>query len=109
MENNIVKVSLWGQTVGEIYWDEKRKQSCFSFSSDFIDKGMDIAPLTASIHNPLLARGEVYLGNKKDLYKGPSFLFFRCFSFMALTHLLFLIIHEFGTRIRQFSELRNTR
>ena len=75
MENNIVKVSLWGQTVGEIYWDEKRKQSCFSFSSDFIDKGMDIAPLTASIHNPLLARGEVYLGNKKDLYKGlPEFL-----------------------------------
>ena len=27
MENNIVRVSLWGQTVGEIYWDEKRKQS----------------------------------------------------------------------------------
>ena len=75
MENNIVKVSLWGQTVGEIYWDEKRKQSCFSFSSDFVDKGLDIAPLTASIHNPLLARGEVYLGNKKDLYKGlPEFL-----------------------------------
>jgi serine/threonine-protein kinase HipA len=75
MENNIVKVSLWGQTVGEIYWDEKRRQSCFSFSSDFIIKGLDIAPLTASIHNPLLARGEVYLGNKKDLYKGlPEFL-----------------------------------
>ena len=30
MENNIVKVSLWGQTVGEIYWDEKRKQSCLT-------------------------------------------------------------------------------
>ena len=75
MENNIVKVSLWGQTVGEIYWDEKRKQSCFSFSGDFIAKGLDLAPLTASIHNPLLARGEVYLGNKKDLYKGlPEFL-----------------------------------
>ena len=75
MENNIVKVSLWGQTVGEIYWDEKRKQSCFSFSIDFVSKGLDIAPLTASIHNPLLARGEVYLGNKKDLYKGlPEFL-----------------------------------
>ena len=27
MENNIVKVSLWGQTVGEIYWDEKRKRN----------------------------------------------------------------------------------
>ncbi len=75
MENNIVKVSLWGQTVGEIYWDEKRKQSCFSFSSEFVAKGLDIAPFTASIHNPLLARGEVYLGNKKDLYKGlPEFL-----------------------------------
>ncbi len=75
MENNIVKVSLWGQTVGEIYWDEKRKQSCFSFSSDFVAKSLDIAPLTASIHNPLLAQGEVYLGNKKDLYKGlPEFL-----------------------------------
>jgi len=75
MENNIVRVSLWGQTVGEIYWDEKRKQSCFSFSNDFVAKGLDIAPLTASIHNPLLAQGEVYLGNKKDLYKGlPEFL-----------------------------------
>ncbi len=33
MENNIVKVSLWGQTVGEIYWDEKRNQSCFLANS----------------------------------------------------------------------------
>ena len=75
MENNIVKVCLWGQTVGEIYWDERRKQSCFSFSKDFVSKGIDIAPLTASIYNPLLAQGEVYLGNKKELYKGlPEFL-----------------------------------
>ncbi len=75
MENNIVKVCLWGQTVGEIYWDEKRKLSCFSFDSDFISGNLDIAPLTASIHTPLLAQGEVYLGNRDKLYKGlPEFL-----------------------------------
>lgn len=75
MENNIVKVSLWGQTVGELYWDEKRKQACFSYSSDFVSKGLDVAPFTASIHNPLLAKGAVYLGNKTGIYKGlPEFL-----------------------------------
>ena len=52
MQNNIVKVVIWGKEVGSLFWDERRKRSVFSYHSDFIKGGLDIAPLSASIQNP---------------------------------------------------------
>ena len=49
---NVVLVKIWGRPVGTIMWDFYRKRSVFSYDKDFIRQGVDIAPLTASIHNP---------------------------------------------------------
>ena len=50
MINNVLKVMLWGDEVGKIYWDENRKTSIFNYNPEFVRKGLDIAPFTASIY-----------------------------------------------------------
>ena len=75
MKNNIVKVTLWGQNVGELYWDAHDQCAYFNYFPEFIARGLDIAPLTASITKPALRHGEVNKGNKDRLYQGlPEFL-----------------------------------
>ena len=49
---NVVLVKIWGKPVGTIMWDPQRKRAIFSYDKEFISRGVDIAPLTASIHNP---------------------------------------------------------
>lgn len=63
MQNNIVKVVIWGKEVGSLFWDERRKRSVFSYHPDFMKGGLDIAPLSASIRNPR---------NKLPLYGMPN-------------------------------------
>ena len=50
MDNNI-KVTIWGKEVGRLTWDASRKRSIFEYASSFLKGGLDIAPLTASIHD----------------------------------------------------------
>lgn len=63
MQNNIVKVVIWGKEVGSLFWDERRKRSVFSYHPDFVKGNLDIAPLSASIRNPR---------NKLPLYGMPN-------------------------------------
>ena len=49
MENNIVNVMLWGEEVGKLYWDERNRRAIFNYHPDFVKKGLEIAPLTASV------------------------------------------------------------
>ncbi|MBR6370577.1 MAG: type II toxin-antitoxin system HipA family toxin [Bacteroidaceae bacterium] len=71
---NVVLVKIWGRPVGTIMWDFGRKRAIFSYDKDFIREGMDIAPLTASIHNPryrLPFMGEA----DRDIFSGlPAFI-----------------------------------
>jgi hypothetical protein len=70
-----VKVTLWGRNVGELYWDAHDRCAYFNYFPEFVARGLDIAPLTASITKPALRHGEVYKGNKDKLYQGlPEFL-----------------------------------
>lgn len=74
MENNVVSVMLWGEEVGKLYWDERNKRAVFNYHPDFIKKGVEIAPLTASVKGPA-AKGMPILGNKEKTYQGlPPFL-----------------------------------
>lgn len=50
MQNRILKVILWGFEVGKLKWDHAQMKGIFTFNPDFVKKGLDIAPLTASIH-----------------------------------------------------------
>lgn len=74
MENNIVCVLLNNEEVGQLYWDERNHRAVFSYNPTFVKKGLDIAPLTASIKNHT-AKGIPLLGNKEKIFQGlPPFL-----------------------------------
>lgn len=74
MENNIVKIMLWGQEVGSLFWDSRRKRSVFSYHPDFFNGDLDIAPLSASIRNPR-NRLPVYGLPNDEIFSGlPAFV-----------------------------------
>ena len=70
MENNVLKVMIWGMEAGRLYWNKERRKAFFTYSNDFLQKGLDIAPLTASIYSPLSQRGMAHSGNTDKLYAG---------------------------------------
>ena len=71
---NVVLVKIWGHPVGTIMWDAQRKRAIFSYDKGFISRGMDIAPLTASIRNPRYSLP--FLGETdRDIFSGlPAFI-----------------------------------
>ena len=71
---NVVMVKIWGQPVGTIMWDFHRKRAIFSYDKAFISRGVDIAPLTASIRNPRYSLP--FLGETdRDIFSGlPAFI-----------------------------------
>lgn len=74
MQSNIVRVMLWGQEVGSLYWDERRKRAVFNYHPEFIKAGLDIAPLSASIKDPR-NRLPIYGLANDDVFHGlPAFI-----------------------------------
>lgn len=71
---NVVLVKIWGKSVGTIMWDASRKRAIFSYDKEFLNGGIDIAPLTASIHNPRYSLP--FLGETdRDVFSGlPAFI-----------------------------------
>lgn len=73
MENNL-KIVIWGQEVGRLSWDQRRKRSVFEYNKEFISGNLDIAPLTASIKNPR-NRLPFYGQSFDDIFYGlPAFI-----------------------------------
>jgi serine/threonine-protein kinase HipA len=70
METNVVKVKLWGMDVGYLSWDNKAGLAQFEYVSSFQDKGLDIAPLTMSVHALRSKKGLAWPGDKDKLYQG---------------------------------------
>ncbi len=74
MQNNIVSVKLNGEEVGQLYWDERNRRAVFSYHPSFVQKGIEVAPLTASLTGNV-AKGFPVMGNKEKLYQGlPPFI-----------------------------------
>ena len=57
---------MGGEEVGKLYWDERSQRAVFNYHPDFIKKGLEIAPLTASVKGSA-AKGMPILGNKENL------------------------------------------
>ena len=38
-------VKMWGRLVGAVAWNDKRRLATFEFDPDFLDEGLDLAPL----------------------------------------------------------------
>lgn len=75
MRDNIVQVSIWRKNVGLLSWDDKRGCSSFQFDRDFINNGLDIAPLVAPLSSAIVQRGFPISGNKEKPYYGlPEFI-----------------------------------
>ncbi len=70
METNVVMVKLWGMPVGYLSWDKKSEVAFFEYDPEFLDKGLDIAPLTMSVNSPRSKKQIPWTGDKDKLYLG---------------------------------------
>ena len=69
----VLKVFLWEQEIGRLAWHDARKTTYFVYNPEFLKGTLDVAPLTASIHNPLSTRA--IFGEAERIYqKLPSFI-----------------------------------
>ena len=68
-----LKVILWGKEIGRLAWHESRRLTYFIYNPEFLHGPLDIAPLAASIYNPLSSRA--IFGEAERIYqKLPSFI-----------------------------------
>jgi serine/threonine-protein kinase HipA len=70
MDTKVVMVKLWGMPVGYLSWDKKSEIAVFEYESEFLDKGLDIAPFTMSINSPRSKKHIPWTGDKDKLYLG---------------------------------------
>ena len=74
MDGNVVKVVLWGKTVGYLTWDKsnwRTETSVFQFDRDFLNLGWDISPIKLSISSKIARSGiSIRGGNPKDVFGG---------------------------------------
>jgi len=70
METNVVMVKLWGMQVGYLSWDKKSNVAVFEYEPKFLERGLDIAPLTMSINSPRSKKHIPWTGDKDKLYLG---------------------------------------
>lgn len=70
MENNIIQIKIWDQTVGLMYWEQARGYAVFEYDRSFIQKGLDIAPISMPIHAPRSQKGIPWTGDKDKLFQG---------------------------------------
>ena len=69
-----LSVILWGQEIGQLCWNPVKGNSYFFFSREYLNSGLDIAPLTASSKIPL-ARFAIYGNTDSAKYqKLPPFI-----------------------------------
>ena len=68
-----LKITLWGDEIGRLAWDEHRRLSYFTYNPLFLKKGLNISPLVAPIDG---ARGLLPIwGEDAKIYqKLPAFL-----------------------------------
>lgn len=74
MNGNVVKVVLWGKTVGYLSWDRtnwKTETSIFQFDRDFLSHGWDISPIQLSLSSRVAHSGlDIRGGNPKNVFRG---------------------------------------
>ena len=70
MNTNVVQVKLWGMTVGFLLWDKVQKVSIFEYDPDFLNTGLDIAPLSMSIYSARSQKQLPWIGDGDKLYQG---------------------------------------
>lgn len=74
MNGNVVKVVLWGKTVGYLSWDKadwRTETSIFQFDRDYLSHGWDISPIRLPLSSRIAQSGmDIRGGNPKNVFKG---------------------------------------
>lgn len=74
MNGNVVKITLWGKTVGYLSWDNsnwRTETSIFQFDREFLSLGWDISPLMTPLGSKFAQGGlDIRGGNPKNAFKG---------------------------------------
>ena len=73
MTTRILKVMLWGKEVGRLCIDPRRHLPYFEYNREWIESGLDISPLDASIKLPQNLR-PIFGASEKMYQKLPPFL-----------------------------------
>ena len=73
MTTKILKVMLWGREVGRLCVDSRRHLPYFEYNREWIESGLDISPLDASIKQPQNLR-PIFGASEKKYQKLPPFL-----------------------------------
>ena len=73
MTTRILKVMLWGREVGRLCIEPRRALPYFEYSREWIETGLDISPLNASIKLPQNQR-PIFGASEKIYQKLPPFL-----------------------------------
>lgn len=68
-----LKVTLWGEEVGRLAWDERRRLSYFTYNPEFIRRGLNISPLAAPIDG-VRALAPVWGEDDKIYQRLPAFV-----------------------------------
>lgn len=74
MNDLIVDVKLWGESVGSLYWEKESNAALFDYERKFIRSGLDISPIIMPIgqYRNIPYR---FLENRTDCFKGLPGLF----------------------------------
>lgn len=73
MTTKILRVMLWGREVGRLSIDKRRAQPYFEFNREWLENGLDISPLNASIKMPQ-SRRPIYGASERIYQQLPPFL-----------------------------------
>ena len=73
MTTKILKVMLWGKEVGRLSLDFRRGMPYFEYSREWVENGLDVSPLTASIKRPQNLR-PIFGASEKIYQKLPPFI-----------------------------------
>lgn len=69
----ILRVILWGDEIGRLAWDDRRRLSYFTYNPEFLKKGINVSPLTAPVDS-VRAMAPVWGEDAKIYQKLPAFV-----------------------------------
>ena len=73
MTTKILKVMLWGKEVGRLSMDFRRGMPYIEYNRDWVENGLDVSPLNASIKRPQNLR-PIFGASEKIYQKLPPFI-----------------------------------
>ncbi len=70
METNVVKVKIWDLDLGYLSWQKSSGVAIFEYDPEFLEMGLDPAPLTMSVNLPRSRSKLPWTGMKEKIYQG---------------------------------------